>query len=373
MVKKKKDMEDKTNGLKESVKNRLAPKKERSHLYLSTSSPILDYYLANQFPGGFAMGKVANIIGDSSSGKSSFSLTLLAEASTDPLFDDYALILDDAEFASEFNIKKLFGPKLEKKLQPPKKTGASESVEELYQNLLTWLDKKDKPFIYIVDSLDSIKSKEDEERALQFKKKGTADGTYGTGKPKLMSEMLRVITGKVKKTNSFILVISQVRDKIGATFGSKIDRAGGKALTFYCSYILGLAYLSAITYDYSKTLTVNVGNKVLLKVTKNKLTGKKRQTHLHFYDEYGIDALTPTIDFLINTGHIKKDTRTEDGKVIWSKKYVFSDDLIVPKKQLISEIDGSSVYKDLLKEKVEAACKQIEVASKIDRKPKYGE
>jgi hypothetical protein len=130
--------------------------------------------------------------------------------------------------------------------------------------------------------------------------------------------------------------------------------------------------LSAITYDYSKNLTVNIGNKVLLKVTKNKMTGKKRQTHLHFYDEYGIDALTPTIDFLISTGHIKKDTRKEDGKIVWSKKYVFSDDLIDFKKNIITEIDGSDKYKELLKEKVIESCKQIETASKLDRKPKYG-
>lgn len=363
-----------TEQMTDSIKERMKSTKPDTHLYMATSAPLLDYYLSDVLPGGFAMGKVANIVGNSHAGKSILAFTCLAEAANNPLFDEYNLIKDDCEAADEFDIEKLFGTKLLDRVQTPKtpnKThlGSSESVEELYQNVLTWLDK-DKPVIYVVDSLDSIKTREDEARAVQFQKEAKADGSYGTSKPKLMSEMLRVITSKVKRTNSFVLIISQVRDNLNAaSFGKKSVRTGGRALDFYCSYILWLTHNSKTSEEVSG-IKFQIGNQTDIEITKNKVTGKQRKVTLPIYYDYGIDGIAPCVDFLIKTEDIPKDTRKDNGKTIWSKKYVFND-FIGYKSEIVDHIDDRiAAYKSLL-EKVSTACARIEDELAIKRKPKY--
>ena len=293
-----------------------------------------------------------------------FCKTLLAEAANNPTFDDYALISDDTEFADEFDDERLFGKKMAKRVQGPKTDKsdapiASESIEELYQNFLVWLDSG-QPFIYVADSLDAIKSKEDETRAIQFKKSGEASGTYGQSKPKLLSEMLRVITGKIKKTNSLIIIVSQVRDKMNVMFGRKEDRTGGRALTFYCTYIIWLRHLANIPYKISDKLSLDIGSKSLVDITKNKFTGKRRKSEIHIYDEIGVDALTPCIDFLISQKLIKKD----------GLKYTF-EDLNAKKKELVKQIEQSPKHLKNLYDLVNSACTKLDAKVSLNRKNRY--
>lgn len=311
ILKPKKPATNRKKELTSSIQTRLAVPTSIDSTYLSTSVPLLDYYLSDTYPGGFKMGKIANIIGDSSSGKSLLVLTMLAEAANNPQFEDYELIYDDAEVALEFDIEKMFGKNLMHRMRKPKSPkkgdgGQSESVEELYQNLLSWLEKP-KPIIYIVDSLDSIKTKEDDVRACAFRDKGAADGSYSMGKPKLMSEMLRVLTNKVAKNNSFVGIVSQVRDKIGVTFGPKKTRTGGRALEFYCSYVLWLNHIKELTAPI-KGLNVSIGNETQIKIKKNKGTGKRRDAIIDIYYDYGIDGMRPALDFLIATDAISTVT-----------------------------------------------------------------
>ena len=356
----------KKEDLVNSIKSRLSPQEAKPE-YISTSSPQLDYYLSDVLPGGFRVGKVVNIVGDSHAGKTLKVLTCLAEAVNNPAFDDYNIVYDDCEAACEFDVKLLFGDKLYQRMRSPKEStdkhlGASETVEELYQNVLAWLDL-DKPVIYVVDSLDSLKTKEDDVRAKQFQKKGDADGSYSMSKPKLMSEMLRVITGKVKQTRSFVFIISQVRDKIGVTFGKKYSRAGGKALDFYCSYIIWLAHKQNITEE-AEGIKVQTGNISIVKITKNKITGKRREVELPIYYDYGIDGITSAVEFLIKTGDIPKNTAN-------GKKYILKENEELFKYELIEKIDADNWYKQWLLKTVASTCKRIDDQVKITRKPKY--
>jgi hypothetical protein len=83
-----------------------------SGLYVPTGCTLYNLALSDKYNGGYALGKVANTIGDSSAGKSILALTTFAEAARLRKFKDYDLVYDDAEAADEFNKVKLFGPKM---------------------------------------------------------------------------------------------------------------------------------------------------------------------------------------------------------------------------------------------------------------------
>lgn len=356
ILKPKKNTATRKKELTDSIQTRLtSPTSDSNSMFLSTSAPLLDYYLSDSYPGGFKTGKIANIVGDSSSGKSILALTMLAEAANNPQFDDYELIYDDAEVALEFDIEKLFGLKLVQRLKKPKETksrdgGQSESIEELYQNLLQWLEKP-KPIIYMVDSLDSIKTKEDDARACDFRDKGETAGSYSTTKPKLMSEMLRVLTAKVAKNNSFVGIVSQTRDKIGVTFGSKKTRTGGRALQFYCSYVLWLHHIEELIRT-ANGIKVSIGNQTAIKIKKNKGTGKRREAIINIYDNYGIDGLTPAFDFLVATHAISPVPEK-------SKTFSFNG-ITGSKPELLRKIDTSIQLRKALSQLVAETCKGID-------------
>jgi hypothetical protein len=111
----------------------------------------------------------------------------------------------------------------------------------------------------------------------------------------MSSEILRVIKGGMKETNSLLFIISQTRDNIGfgAMFTPKV-RTGGRALKFYCSHEIWLA-----VGKKHKKKGLEVGADVMSKVSKNKLTGKKREIQFPIYYDYGVDDLVSCVDFLI--------------------------------------------------------------------------
>jgi RecA/RadA recombinase len=149
------------------------PEQDKDHLFVPTGSALLNLALSDRADGGFLTGKIANIIGDSSSGKTFQALTLLAEAAHNPRFDDYLLVYDDAEAACEFDFVKLFGQKTADRILPPSldpdEPGHSATLTSLQSNLRRLL-KGDKPFIYIQDSLDALTTEAELKHAEELQK-----------------------------------------------------------------------------------------------------------------------------------------------------------------------------------------------------------
>jgi hypothetical protein len=143
-------------------------------------------------------------------------------------------------------------------------------------------------------------------------------------------------------------------------FGRKEDRTGGRALTFYCTYIIWLRHLANIPYKISDKLSLDIGNKSLVEITKNKITGKRRKSEIHIYDEIGVDALTPCIDFLISQNVIKKN----------ATKYTF-EDLTGRKKELVKQIEQSPEYLKKLYDLVGHACTRLDEQVSLNRKNRY--
>ncbi len=268
---------------------------------------------SNNYKGGPQTGKIINLIGDSSSGKTMVAFTISAEMVNDKRFKYYRIIYDDVEAALEFDVSRLFGNNLKKRIEPPliDKDGnpvSSETILHFHDNILTAIEKK-KPFIYILDSLDALDEKGDQKKLKEMRKSvqtGTEiKGSYGMGKAKGMSQLLRNICRAIEKTNSILIIISQTRDNTVTMSKAKNTRSGGRALKFYCTHEIWLNALKPIT---SKEL--KIGNNVKGKITKNKITGIEREFFFIIYYDYGIDDVQSNINFLLEMGYWKKKKLT---------------------------------------------------------------
>lgn len=294
-----------------------------NRMFLSTGSTLLNLALSDRYDGGWMMGRFANLIGDSSSGKTFLALTSLAEACYDSRFDNYSIIFDDVEAANTFDIAGLFG-RLADRMEAPyydedDNPVYSNTIEEWYANVMR-LIKSGKPFIYVLDSVDALTSNAELDRAEDYidaQDKGKeVKGSYKMDKAKLLSEALRVITNELAKTNSLIIAISQTRDNVDAAtsrFTPKV-RAGGRALKFYATHEMWVSHLQNITNTRYERKT---GDRSKIKVSKNKVTGKVREVPITLYYSYGIDDIGENLTFLIETKKLPSVTaQTFDAKDI---------------------------------------------------------
>ncbi|MEI6158165.1 MAG: hypothetical protein WCP87_07355, partial [Atribacterota bacterium] len=139
----------------------------RSGILIPTGSTLLNLALSDRKEGGYDGGKIVNIIGDSSSGKTFLALSCMAEMAYDDQFKKYKLIYDDAEQANEFNIEYLFGKKLADRIEAPrygkKEPLHSHTMQDFEANIHRHLAGQE-PFIYILDSFDSITDEDEIEK-----------------------------------------------------------------------------------------------------------------------------------------------------------------------------------------------------------------
>lgn len=333
--------------------------KEQERKFISTGSTLLNLACSDSAWGGFKTGKIVNLVGDSSAGKSILALTCLAEVAINPALADYRLIYDDAETALEFDLSKLF-PTLPGCLDiiPPSKT------IQKFQISIAKAVKIGQPFIYILDSLDAVTTDEELTKLNEIMKAKTeaeaeaiAKG-YRLEKPKMMSELLRKINDEVARLDSLLIIISQTRDNITATpFTPKKTRSGGRALEFYSSHTIWLSVRKTIKEKY-----LQLGAETKAKVTKNKIDGKKREVFLTIYDFYGIDDIGSCVDYLIENGHWIK---TAGGRLV-AKDFEFEG----RRKDLITKIEQEDLTESL-KAVTQEVWLSIEKSVIPDRKPRF--
>jgi RecA/RadA recombinase len=333
---------------------------------IATGNTLLNLALSDTIDGGYGAGKMVNLIGDSSSGKTILALTMLAEANRNPKFKDYDLIFDDVESALEIDIDSLFGESLAERIIYKKSNTIEDYYGAIYNQIISGI-----PFIWVLDSFDALTSRDEQRRAAEFgkqesKREGDEDvldeveknkGSWKTEKPKMASEIFRVITGEIKKTDSFVMIISQTRDNLGfgAMFAPK-TRSGGKALKFYASWEIWLA-----TGKSHKKMNRSIGADCMVKVTKNKMTGKRREVYFPIYYDYGVDSIESCINFLIDEGHWKK----VKGKIASE----FSESALGIE-ELVKLIETDKLENKLNKI-VGDVWNNIEEKIKLNRKPKY--
>jgi len=212
---------------------------------IPTSSLSIDYALG---VGGVPRGRVIEVFGPESSGKTTLALHLVAEAQK----SGGAAAFVDAEHALDPEYAKKLGVDVDNLMvsQPDSGEQALEITEILIRSGA--MD------IVVVDSVAALVPKAELD--------GEMGDTHVGLQARLMSQALRKLTGVVSKSKTSLVFINQIREKIGVMFGSPETTSGGRALKFYCSMRLDIRRIGAI-----KTGDVTIGNRTKLRVVKNKV------------------------------------------------------------------------------------------------------
>ena len=329
----------KSKDIKKLMKKKTT-KKTTIKTYLSTGSTMLNLACSGRPLGGFLKGCYYFLVGDSASGKTFLSLTCLAEAAKNRSFDDYRFIYDNSEGGALMDIRRFFGKEVAERMEAPNVSKKysnhphSTTIEEFYFNIHNAVKAK-KPFIYILDSMDSLSSEDEISKFDENKKayeKGTkATGSYGDGKAKKNSAGIRRLLTPLRESGSILLVINQTRDNLGFGFEKK-TRSGGNALRFYA----GIEIWSSIAGQIFKTIKGKkrqLGINCICQIKKNRVNGKLRKVIMPIYHEFGIDDVGSCVDYLIDEEHwvmVKSKIRAKEFKIIATRdkiiKYIEKHD-----------------------------------------------
>lgn len=249
--------------------------------FISSGCKILDCVLG----GGYPLGRVVNLVGDKSTGK-----TLLAIEACANFAKEYVGQIWYAEAEAAFD--KGYAEALGLPVDRVEFVEEIYTVEDWYEHLDKVLTEKDKdePGLYILDSLDALSDRAEQGRKID-------EGTYGANKPKQMGQLFRRLVQKIESHNVCIMVISQVRDAIGVMFGEKHTRSGGRALDFYASQVLWLSQMGTLKKTIAK-VDRPVGLRVKMKCKKNKVGLPLRECEVQIKFGYGIDDVAANVEWL---------------------------------------------------------------------------
>ena len=266
------------------------PNKESKLEFIPSGSVLLDCVLG----GGWPIGRVVNVVGDKSSGKTLLAIEVAANFSIH--YPNGAVFYNEVESSFDENYARALGlPTASVKFVEECFT-----VEDFYEHLTKVLDELEdnQPCLYILDSLDALSDRAEASRAID-------DATYGANKAKVMSQIFRKIVQKMATKKVLLFIISQVRDNIGVFIGEKYKRSGGKALDFYASQALWLAQIGKLTKTVNSVKKV-VGVNIKAECKKNKISVPYRSCELPIIFGYGIDDYAACIGWLKKVGHLDK-------------------------------------------------------------------
>lgn len=256
---------------------------------ISSGSTLIDCVLG----GGYALGRISNIVGDKSTNKTGSVIEVSANFYR--TYPEGLIRYNEVESAFDLPYAEKLGFPVDK--VELANEDQSMTVEDFYEDLLEFTKRakeKNVPGLYLLDSLDALSDRSELER-------GIGDSTYGSQKAKKMSEVFRRLVRDLYNANVHLLIVSQVRDNIGVTFGEKHSRSGGRALDFYASQILWLAHLKQLTKQVRGVQKV-IGIKVKAKCKKNKLVMPFRECEFDVIFGYGIDDAGSCLDWLKSVG-----------------------------------------------------------------------
>jgi hypothetical protein len=267
------------------------------------------------------------------------------------------------------NLKRFFGQGVVDRIEPPAMDDDNEplysdTVEMFYYHLDS-ANKDETPFIYVLDSMDSLSSEQEaakfeEAKKAHYKGKEVA-GSYGTEKASVNAAYLRRMLKPLRKSGSILLVIGQTHDNIGNVFSPK-SRAGGHALSYYTPIEIWTGKAGQIKKTVRNKPRV-IGNLIRIKVKKNRQTGHEPKIIIPHYVSYGFDDITSMIMYLVSEGHWKK---AKKGGKIKAKDL----DVKLTQNRLAKYIQEERLESDVQKITQEV-WRDIEDACALDRKPRY--
>ncbi|MFS0866854.1 recombinase RecA [Microbacterium sp. 179-B 1A2 NHS] len=287
---------------------------------IPTGSIALDVALGI---GGIPRGRVVEIYGPESSGKT--TLTLHAIANTQRAGGIAAFI--DAEHALDPAYAEKLGVDIDQLLVSQPDTG--EQALEIADMLI----RSGAIDLVVIDSVAAL--------VPEAEIKGEMGDSHVGLQARLMSQALRKITGGLSQTKTTAIFINQLREKIGVFFGSPETTAGGKALKFYASVRLDIRRIETL-----KDGTEAVGNRTRVKVVKNKMAPPFKQAEFDILYGVGISREGSLIDFGVEHGIVKKSGAwyTYEGEQLGQGKEN-SRNFLLKNTDVAAEIEGKILAK----------------------------
>jgi len=247
---------------------------------ISTGTLSLDLALGGK---GIPRGRIIEIFGPESSGKTTLALTVAANAQRD---GGVAAVID-AEHAMDPSWARKIGVDIDQLLVSQPDSG--EQGLEICELLV----RSNAVDLIIVDSVAALIPRSEIEGEM-------GDATVGA-QARLMSQAMRKLTGIIARSNCTVIFINQIREKIGVMFGSPETTTGGRALKFYASVRIDVRRTSSI-----KEGEVSVGNRTRARVVKNKVAPPFREAEFDIMFDEGISSTGDLLDLAVESKVIDK-------------------------------------------------------------------